>query len=284
MMFYYYAHTNHKSNLDSLRRGVATLKAFKAKDIECKLLVNDFRAGLVAKEQLGLSGAVNIETIHDLDLILELGDSLAIDSTEQLPPQFEKLCKDFNLFRIAQECDDTPIYNEKMIYPWKQKRLFVDSAYMPSDEKVNRVLFFGGDSDPQKEIIKITETLHKIDAELLLGHYFFVDYEQELKKSFTRVYDSEDYQEIISSSSHVITTSLQCALEAKATGAIVGYIPKTTPQECILAMLLRFEIDLISLSDIKSMNNLLSKTIKLDNQVTNSINCDIFSLFEGINS
>ncbi|HHO42550.1 MAG TPA: hypothetical protein ENN12_04240 [Epsilonproteobacteria bacterium] len=279
-MFYYYAHTSHKANLDRLRRGVACINAFASQGIECKLLVNDFRAALVAKEQLGLRDALNIETIHDLDLVLKLNDSVIIDSNEELPLGFERFCKDYKVFIIAPDCDTKPLYNEVVINPWSQNGLFVDSAYGTKTPKIDRVLFFGGDSDPQKEISKYLEPLQKIGAQLLLGHYFFIDYEQELKKSFEYVYESEEYQDIIPSSSHVVTTSLQCALEAKTTGAIVGYAPKAPLQKCILTMLKKFEIDLINLSDINSMDNLISKTIKFDNQVTNSISCDIFSLFQ----
>ncbi len=88
-MNYYYAHTGHKGNLDALRRGVAYAKKETNNANQTKILVNDFRAGLVARE-LGFDDVTTIETIYDIDLVLELGESIIIDSTEDLPLSFKK--------------------------------------------------------------------------------------------------------------------------------------------------------------------------------------------------
>ena len=49
-MVFYYAHTGHKVGLERLRRGAALLKKLEAEGVEARLLVNDFRAGLAARE------------------------------------------------------------------------------------------------------------------------------------------------------------------------------------------------------------------------------------------
>jgi hypothetical protein len=62
---YYYAYTGHKNGLDGLKRATALLKEFDKKGLNTLLLVNDFRASLVARE-FGVANSVHIETIQDL--------------------------------------------------------------------------------------------------------------------------------------------------------------------------------------------------------------------------
>ena len=82
-MVYLYAYTNHKDNLDALRRAKVLFNAFKAEDIECELLINDYRAQLVAREwELPL--ATTIETIKDIDAVASVEDIVIIDSPEEL--------------------------------------------------------------------------------------------------------------------------------------------------------------------------------------------------------
>ena len=56
--------------------------------------------------------------------------------------------------------------------------------------------------------------------ELLLGHYFYVKYENDLEKLFKTLHESEEYTELLCSSKRVITASFQAALEAKNSGLI----------------------------------------------------------------
>ena len=74
-MLYYYANTGHKIGLERLRRGAALLNALSNQGVETQFLVNDFRAGLVAKE-LGVKDYVTVEGVQDIDAIAEHGDSI----------------------------------------------------------------------------------------------------------------------------------------------------------------------------------------------------------------
>jgi len=60
--------------------------------------------------------------------------------------------------------------------------------------------------------------------ELLLGHYFYVKYEDDLEKIFKTLHEAEEYTELICSSKRVVTASFQTALEAKVAGAEVVFI------------------------------------------------------------
>lgn len=261
-MFYYYAHTSHKKGLDSVRRGVACLKEAKKRKVEYKLLVNDFRAAIVAKE-LGIDEAVTVETIRDLDLVLKRGDTLLIDSNEELPSRFERFCSEFKVFRMAQKCDEKPVFNEQIIYPWQENSIFVDAVYSEHIPKTKRVLFFGGDSDAQKNIIKHKNFFDGLSMEILLGHYFFVNYEKELASIFDVMHKSEEYADLIHTSSHIVTTSVQCALEARISGANVIFISNSSLLECIKSLFETYNINIIYGFHQKIIRELLSEKTKM---------------------
>ncbi len=262
-MFYYYAHTSHKEGLDSVRRGVACLKEAKRREVEYKLLVNDFRAALVAKE-LGINDAVTIETILDLDVVLSRGDTLLIDSNEELPWQFESFCNDYKVFRMAQKCDDKPVFNEQIIYPWQEDTIFVDTIYSDSMPKTKRVLFFGGDSDPQKSIINHKNFFEGQNMEILMGHYFFVNYEKELASVFDVMHESEEYTDLIRTSSDIITTSVQCAIESRVSGANVIFIAQTPLLECIKSLFKNYTISIVDDFNQTMLRRYLSDKLQMN--------------------
>jgi len=112
MKLYYYAFTGHKYGLDRLKRAVVILKKLREDGIETMLLVNDFRAGLVAKD-LGVAESVHIEGVQDIDAIAEIGDSVIIDSPEDDHGRLVKYCSDFKtVFRVSERDDDKSIHGE----------------------------------------------------------------------------------------------------------------------------------------------------------------------------
>ncbi|MBD3808523.1 MAG: hypothetical protein IE880_07395 [Epsilonproteobacteria bacterium] len=258
-MHYYYAHTGHKGNLDALRRGVAYAKKQISNAIPIKILVNDFRAGLVARE-LGFDDVTTIETISDIDYVLEFGDSVVIDSTEELPLRFKKYCDNFKVSIISFGGKD-PLYNENIIDISKKENLLIDDVYKKEYKKTKRVLFFGGDSDYTKSILAQKEFFKNLKSDLLLGHYFFVNYEKEIKDFFVNLYESEEYIEVITTSSDIITTSLQCAIESKNAGANVVFITTGKLNPSISNLLENINIAVLYEYDLSKATNLLSKNI-----------------------
>lgn len=256
-MNYYYAHTSHKGSLDALRRGVAYIK--KQED-ETKLLVNDFRAGLVAKE-LGFDHAITIETIADIDWVLELGDTIIIDSTENLPKQFKSYCEHYKVFRVLLDEPQEPIFNESIIDISKKENLLVDDIYKDEQPKNKRVVFFGGDSDHDKSILKQKDFFKGLKADLLLGHYFFVNYEKELKDFFVDIYESEDYKKVITTSSDIITTSIQCAIESKISGANVIFIAEENLSLSLSTLFVNLDIPVLHKYDLSKATVLLINNI-----------------------
>ncbi len=222
-MIYLYAYTNHKKDLDSLRRMGALWKMLDAEGIEAELLVNDYRAQLAGRE-LGLPLATTIETVRDIDAVAGYGDIVVIDSSEELPPALmERYAEFFScLFRIVPGGAD-PLAGERVIDPFDRESLLFDPRYVEARDlpKEERRLLIYRDSDPQKELLSLREYFEEEGFELYWGTYFYVKYEEALAEIFPVIHESEDYRELVMRSSVVVTAMPQTALEAWAAGARV---------------------------------------------------------------
>jgi hypothetical protein len=229
MKVYYYAFTGHKFGLDRMKRATVVLNKLRANGIDTMLLVNDFRAGLVARD-FGVPESITIEGIQDIDAIAEIGDSVIIDSPEDDHGRLVKYCSDFKaVFRFAEHDEDKSIHGETMLRVKCENdecisSLLVDDIYFESHKKEDRTLFFLSDSDADKLIINNSEFFKDSNMELLLGNYFYIKYEDDLAKIFDTLHEPEEYQSLICSSSHIVTASFQTALEAVVAGAKVTYL------------------------------------------------------------
>jgi hypothetical protein len=229
MKLYYYAFTGHKYGLDRMKRGAVILNKLRESGVETMLLVNDFRAGLVARE-FGVPESITIEGIQDIDAIAQIGDSVIIDSPEDDHGRLVKYCSDFkSVFRFAENSEDKSIHGETILkIDCKSEEcissLLVDDIYFEEHKKENRTLFFLGDSDANKMILNNANFFKGSDMELLLGNYFYVKYESDLEKIFYTLHEAEEYMDLICSSSHVVTASFQTALDASVSGAEVIFI------------------------------------------------------------
>ncbi len=228
-MLYYYAYSGHKVGLDRVKRGAAVLKKLNSSGVEVQLLINDFRAGLVAKE-LDVKEYVTIETVQDIDAIAQFGDSIIIDSPEDDHGRLVKYCEDFkNVWRFEVGEDDVSIHGEilfKVVCKDENclNAVIIDDLYFEHKEKKERTIFFLGDADYDKIILNNREFFKSLNMELILGNYFFVKYEDDLAKLFSVLHEPEEYEELIRSSTNIVTASSQTALEAKMSGANVIYI------------------------------------------------------------
>jgi len=249
-MLYYYAYSGHKIGLDRVKKAAALLKGLEASGVESRLLVNDFRAGLAARD-FGIAHSVTIESIQDIDAIAQIGDVVIIDSPEDDRGRLQKYCSEYKaVFRFAQSGDDTSRYGEVMIGPECEDdasipSVMVDDIYFEPTPKEERRVFFLNDADYDKVILNHSDFFRANSMELLLGHYFFVKYEDELAQLFTKVHESEEYMEIIRTSTNIITASIQTALEAKASGAKVLFIALLEPSIEQIDLLGRYGICVI---------------------------------------
>ncbi|MEY3091007.1 MAG: hypothetical protein RL113_1323 [Pseudomonadota bacterium] len=270
-MLYYYANSGHKIGMERVRRGAALLKKLAAFGVETQLLVNDFRAGLLAKE-LGLDAYVTIESILDIDAIADTGDSIIIDSPEDDKGRLIKYCSDFaHVWRFEHDSEDSSVYGEKLIRSECKDEtcinaLIIDDLFFENKPKNNRTLFFLGDADYDKMIINNASFFKAFDMELLLGNYFFVKYESDLAKLFDTMHEPEEYTELITSSSCVVTASSQTALEAKVSGAKVILIQTDKALLYPKHLLEEYGIVVVEGFDIEKVTHALDEEVSQSSQ------------------
>ena len=266
-MLYYYANTGHKIGLERLRRGAALLAKLTDQGVETRFLVNDFRAGLVAKE-LGVKDYVTVEGVQDIDAIAEHGDSIIIDSTEDDHGRLVKYCEDFKpVWRFAHDENDKGIHDEIVL---SADTVLVDDMYFEETKKEERTLFFLGDADYDKVVLSNEAFFKSFDMELLLGNYFFVKYEDDLAKLFSTLHEPEEYTDLVKSSASVVTVSAQTALEAKASGAKVIFI-HTDKALYPVNLLSAHGIHIVEGFDSETVNEYLQNNLSTDAKVIDKI-------------
>jgi len=230
-MLYYYAHTGHKVGLERARRGIVVMKRLSKHGISMQMLVNDFRAGVAMKEEQGLREYVTIETVQDIDAVAQMGDSVIIDSNEDDHGRLVKYVSDFKqVWRFAHDEEDRSVHGEMLFRPecasqeGCEEAVIIDDHYFQTHSKEERIVLFLRDHDHQKILLNNDAFFESFEMELLLGHYFFVKYEDDLAKRFLVLHEPEEYMEIISGSTTLITASSQAALEARAAGTKVVFL------------------------------------------------------------
>ena len=263
-MLYYYANSGHKIGLDRVKRGAALLKKLNTSGVEAQLLVNDFRAGLAAKE-LGVKEYVTVETVQDIDAIAQFGDSIIIDSPEDDHGRLVKYCEDFkNVWRFEVGKDDAPVHGEILFKVNCQddsclNAVIVDDSYFEEREKEERTLFFLNDADYDKIILNNEAFFKSLNMELILGNYFFVKYEDDLAKLFSTLHEPEEYEELVKGSSHIVTASAQTALEAKASGANVVYLQISDKDFYPVELLKEYGISVVNGFNVEEVKKYLEK-------------------------
>jgi len=267
-VLYYYAYTGHKVGLDRAKRGSALICALAAAGIEAQLLVNDFRAG-IAMKRYGIDSYVTIETVRDIDAVASIGDVVIIDSSEDHSGRLEKYCSEYKVvFRFAEDEYDRVCYDEVVIQPFCKEEgcmesVIVDEVYFEKRAKTERLLFFLGDEDHNKILLKHPHFFQAFNMELLLGDYFYVSYENALTPLFDTIHEPENYIDLIQSSSSVVTASGQTALEAKAAGATVVYLDLGRDSLYPSALLSRYGIHVVDSFDIDAVKMALEEHKRL---------------------
>ncbi len=271
-MLFYYANSGHKIGLERVRRGAALLKRLASNGVETQLLVNDFRAGLAAKE-LGVKEYVTVETVQDIDAIAQFGDSIIIDSPEDDHGRLVKYCEEFkNVWRFEVGSNDRSVHGETLFKveckdESCENAVIIDDDYFEETAKEERILFFLSDADYDKTILNNEAFFKELDMELLLGNYFFVKYEDDLAKLFSTLHEPEEYMDLIKSSSHIVTASAQTALEAKVSGGKVIYLHLSENDFYPIELLKTYGIDIVNDFNVEDV----AKCLKNEIQVTQDI-------------
>jgi len=193
------------------------------KDEDITLLCSDFRIAQVASE-FGVEKSVGIDVVRNIPQIAHNGDKLIFDSDEANPIMLDDMRKYFSAFlRVSDKVDDKKEDAEYLISPYLNENgvlntLVIDDKYFQKEEKTIELSFFFGDDDYDKQLEQNFSLLDGLEPDLLLGFYYFFDYEDMLKEKFKNYYEFEDYDEVIKKSKILITASPQAVLENLASG------------------------------------------------------------------
>lgn len=202
MQVYIYAKSGHNIGLEATRRCSAI--AAKLKEFDPILCTCDFRAGVYAKEELGIRKYVSVDVLTNMPNMMKRGDILIFESDETTE-FMETHMKDFCslLYKVGT---DIP-------------QIIVDDSLFSKNEnpKLEKTLFFG-DDDYNNLLLELTKNSSKLDINLLLGHYFFLGNESKLEAYFDKLFTDEEYVNTISNTKFLLTTSLQSCFESIVCG------------------------------------------------------------------
>ncbi|WP_456457624.1 hypothetical protein [Nitratifractor sp.] len=258
-MIYLYAYSNHRSDLDALRRVGALWKALDARRVPAEILVNDYRAQLAGRES-GLPPATTIETVMDIDAVAAYGDVVLIDSPETLPDErLAHYTSHFSKLFLVSPCGGQSRFSERILDPWDpQKGPIVSVEYeaASSSTKSGRVLIYG-DSDYDKRLLHSAEVFDGLGLELYWGSYFYVKYEEELLRHFSGLRESEEYVDVIRHSETIVTAMPQTAAEAAAAGARTIWLDRGTEPSCVAEALGSYGIRRLPWDELDTLGQIL---------------------------
>jgi len=221
LKIYYYVHTGHRIGLDRFRRACSIIRLLK--DVDITLLCSDFRIANEARN-FGVDKAVGIDVVRNIPKIANRGDKIIFDSDEANSIMLEDMRSYFSTFiRVSDDKDDVKAPNEFLISPYLSgegicNAIVVDDKYFQKEEKNIKLSYFFGDDDYEKDLEKNISFIEELNPNLLLGFYYFLDYEDMLKEKFINHQEFENYDEVIKKSEILVTASPQAALENLASG------------------------------------------------------------------
>jgi predicted glycosyltransferase len=239
MQNYYYVHTGHRIGLDRFRRSVVIINELQKRGIDITLLCSDFRIAHEARN-FGVEKSVGIDVVRNIPQIAHHGDRLIFDSDEANPIMLEDMKEFFSTFDHI-----------------KADEIVVDDRYFEKFDKKIPLGFFFGDDDYEKDLEKLIPTLTELDPALLLGYYYFLDYEDVLKENFKNNYEFEDYDEFVTSCEVLITASPQAALECLASGGKPIFLKREDYFDSFDEVFKKLNIPIIGADEIERINVIL---------------------------
>jgi len=265
MKIYYYVHTGHRVGLDRFRRACTIIRALG--DVDITLLCSDFRIANEAKN-FGVEKAVGIDVVRNIPKIANHGDKLIFDSDEANPIMLNDMRKYFSTFiRVSDAKDDSKADGEFLISPYLKgegicNAIAVDDKYFAKEEKTIKLAYFFGDDDYEKDLEKNLSFVEDLSPDLLLGFYYFLDYEDFLRKKFKNHHEFEDYDEVIKKSQILITASPQAVFENLVSGGKPIYVQRDGYREDFLELFESLKIPVVKnyekeylIDIISSINN-----------------------------
>ena len=229
MRLFYYVHTGHRIGLDRFRRAATIIRALG--DVDITLLTSDFRIAHECKD-FGVKRSVGIDVVRNIPQIAQHGDKIIFDSDEMNPTMHQDMVNFFSTFiRVTDDPDAVQLDGELLISPYLEgegicKGVAVDDKYFEQTPKTIEKSFFFGDDDYEEDLLANADMFAQLEMDLIVGFYYFLDYEEKLAPSFAARYEFEEYDEVVQGSKVFVTSSPQAALENLASGGRPIYIQR----------------------------------------------------------
>ena len=137
----------------------------------------------------------------------------------------------YTFIHVTDDPDVVKLEGELLISPYLEGEgicngVAVDDMYFEKKPKTIEKAFFFGDDDYEEDLLANIDMFEKLEMELIVGFYFFLDYEDKIAPSFTKCYEFEDYDEVVTGSKVFVTSSPQAALENLAAGGRPIYVQR----------------------------------------------------------
>ncbi|MFA6138573.1 MAG: hypothetical protein WC667_10850 [Sulfurimonas sp.] len=269
MQIYYYVHTGHRIGLDRFRRAAAIINSLG--DVDITLLCSDFRIAQVAKD-FGIKNSVGIDVVRNIPQIAKFGDKLIFDSEEANPIMQGDMRRYFSTFiRVSDNRNDIKEENEFLISPYLSgdgicNAYAISDTFFEESEKTIKISYFFGDDDYEKDLEKNLSFIEGLSADLQLGFYYFLDYEESLKKRFSKYHEFEAYEEMIKKSEILLTASPQAVLESLACGGKPIYFQREDYSTNFNELFKNLNVPVVENLDVNQLSQVL-QTISKQNYV-----------------
>lgn len=261
---FYYAHTGHRIGLDRFHRAAAIINALPELDIT--LLTSDYRIAQIA-HTYGIKRSVGVDVVRNIPQIANNGDILIFDSAEANPAMLADMQRYFSKFiRISDDPEDQVYPGEYLINPYLKDEnccnaLAIDPLFFETVKKDEEKVFFFGDDDYEEDLLKAKSSLADQAFSLLLGFYFFIDYEDKLKDAFSKMIEPEEYQETIQSAKMFVTSSPMAVLQAMASGSRPIYLQREDYPKDFLGLFNELTIPCADFGDKEALEALVNENV-----------------------
>ena len=229
MRLFYYVHTGHRIGLDRFRRAATIIRALG--DVDITLLTSDFRIAQEARH-FGVKRSVGIDVVRNIPQIAHFGDKIIFDSDEMNPTMHQDMVDFFSTFiRVTDDPNAVQLDGELLISPYLEGEgictgVAIDDTYFEQTPKTIEKSFFFGDDDYEEDLLVNIEMFAQLKAEVIVGFYYFLDYEDKIAPSFTTAHEFEDYDDVLKASKVFVTSSPQAVLESLASGGRPVYVQR----------------------------------------------------------
>jgi hypothetical protein len=126
------------------------------------------------------------------------------------------------------------------------------------EKSIERAFFFG-DDDYEEDLLKNTGMFEGLDFDLMLGFYYFFDYEDKLAPAFKRMYEFEEYDDVIKHAKVLVSASPQAVLENLAAGGKPVFLQRPDYPRGSIPLFESLNIPIVDGFDRKSLMEIIGK-------------------------